>query len=393
MSVKDKDSFIYKLCRWSVNNIFSKYYRVKYYNKELVDKLKKPYMVLPNHCGFFDPFFINAPVREKWHYIVSDAQFRTPIMRYLLAQTGAIAITKNTMDLKSLKQMTDASRSGKVIGIFPEGRRNWDGATLPLIESTAKLVRMLNVPVVVPLIEGGYLMDPRWATSMRRGKVFITYKLLFDGEKPGRKKTSEIIEAMKEALDYNEFNSEQLKGIKFKSNKRAENIEQAIYICPECDSISSFHSKGNNFTCKSCGYAVHYTEEGLFASLNKKDHFTNMVEWNQWQQKEAFKILEKDHGNEPIFSDDDLMLAQPDYSGAIKICGSGSLYFYKDKMEFKDDNGKLLIFNFEGINGINVQIQERLEFYYNKELYRFFNKEKRFSALKVKEFYDLSMSL
>ena len=390
MSKINKGSLVYRFSRWAVNTIFSRYYRVTYINKETVDKLEKPYMVLPNHCGFFDPFFINAPILEKFHYIVSDAQFRTRIMRYLLAQTGAIAITKNTTDLKSLKKMTDASRAGKIIGIFPEGRRNWDGVTLPLIESTAKLVRMLNVPVVVPLIEGGYLMDPRWGKSFRRGKVFITYKLLFNGEKPGRKKTSEIIEAMKEALDHNEFTSEKLKGIKFKSNKRAENIEQAVYICPNCNSISSFHSKGNDFTCNSCGYSVHYTEEGHFKALNEKDYFDNMSEWNTWQRKEALEIVQKDHGSEPIFSDNKLHYSQPDSNGSQKVKGEGSLYFYKDKLEFKDKKGSLSVFNFEGISGINVQLRERLEFYYNKELHRFYNVDKRFSALKVMEFYNFS---
>jgi 1-acyl-sn-glycerol-3-phosphate acyltransferase len=369
------------------------YFRVSYINLEAVRKLDKPYLVLPNHTGFYDPFFINAPIDQKFHYVVSDTQFRSPFMRYLLGLTGAIPITKNTNDLKSIKKMTDAVRSGQIVGIFPEGLRNWDGETLPVIESTAKLVRMFNVPVVVPLMEGGYLMDPRWGRSRRRGKVVITYKILFDGQKPGRMKINDISEAIKEALEHNDFTSESLEGIKFKSNKRAENIEQIIYICPKCHSISSFESKGNDFMCKTCGYSVHYTEEGRFRALTGKDFFDNMVEWNKWQREEANKILQKDHGEEPVFSDCNLIHSIPDSKGAFRKEGKGCLYFYKDKIEFRNEKGQLYVYNIDGISGINVQLHERLEFYYEKKLHRFHSKEKIFSARKVNDFYNFAADL
>jgi len=390
---EDRGSLVYRSVRAFMNYFAAKYFRVEYTNLEEVRKLEKPYLVLPNHCGFFDPFFINAPIHEKFRYVVADTQFRTPFMRWLLAQTEAIAITKNTTDLKSLKKMTDASRSGKIVGIFPEGLRNWDGVTLPFIESTAKLVRMLNVPVVVPLIEGGYLMDPRWGKGFRRGRVFVTYKILFNGEKPGRMKTSVIIEAMREALDHNEYTSEKLKGIKFKSRKRAENIEQIAYLCPNCDSISSIRSRGNDFSCKSCGYTVHYTEEGHFKSIKGKDYFENMHLWNKWQREKAVELLQNDHGGEPIFSDHNLIHSVPDEKGQFRVQGRGSLYFYKDKMEYKDNKGKLIVYNFDDIAGMTVQLHERLEFYSNKELHRFHDRKQRFSAKKINDFYELRMSL
>lgn len=393
MIIREKDSLVYRLARQIFKHIITKYYRVEYTNLEAVQNLKDPYVILPNHCSFFDPFFINASIDEKFHFVVSDTQFRTAFMRWLLAQTGAISITKNTTDLKSLKKMTDASRSGKIIGIFPEGLRTWDGVTLPLIESTAKLIRMLNVPVVVPLLEGAYLMDPRWGTSFRRGKVSVTYKILFDGEKPGRMKISEIIEAMKNALEHSEYDSEKLKNVQFLSNKRAENIEQIVYLCPKCNSISSFRSEGNDFTCLSCGYSVHYTEEGHFRALTGKDYFSNLHEWNMWQRKKAAELLLKDHGGEPVFSDENLIHSIPDENGKFRVKGKGCLFFYKDKLEYKDNSGKLYIYNIDDISGITVQQHERLEFYYNKELHRFHSRKKIFSARKVNDFYDLRMSL
>lgn len=387
------ESLLYRFLRKIVKHIVMPWFRVECRNVEAVKKLEKPYIVLPNHSGFFDPFFINAPVPEKFHYVVSDTQFRSPFTRFLLGQTGAIPITKNTNDLNSLKKMTEASRGGRILGIFPEGLRNWDGKTLPLIESTAKLVRMLNVPVVVPLMEGAYLMDPRWGRGLRRGKVVITYKILFNGEKPGRMKIDHIVSVLRESLDHNEFTCEANRGVKFKGRRRAENIEQIIYLCPQCRSISSFRSKGNDFHCQSCGYSVHYTEEGHFKALTGKDYFDNMVQWNDWQKEEVAAILKKDHGEEPVFSDDSLIHSMPDSKGAFRKKGTGSLYFYKDKIEFRSSSGKLHIYSLDEITGINVQLHERLEFYYDRKLHRFHSRERRFSARKIEIFYKTAIDL
>ena len=47
--------------------------------------------------------------------------------------------------------------SGGVIGVFPEGKRNWDGRTDQLLFATAKLVEHLKVPVVTALLQGAHL--------------------------------------------------------------------------------------------------------------------------------------------------------------------------------------------------------------------------------------------
>jgi len=388
-----RDSSFYKLLRFIVRNIIVKYYRVEFINSELLENMEAPYIVLPNHCSFYDPFLINAPIYEKIHYIVSDAQFRNPIQKRLLALTGAIPIVKNTNDLSSLKKMTEASKEGKIIGIFPEGKRNWVGATLPVIESTAKLVRMLNIPIVVPLIEGGYLMNPRWGKSFRRGRVYITYHLLFNGDKPGRKKVSEIVDELNRMLRHNDFTAPKLQGQRYKSGKRAENIEQVVYLCPECHSISSFRSKGNNFTCTECSYSVHFEETGGFKALSGKDHFQNLYEWDTWQIAEAKKIVIESEEGALLFSDENLLLAQPEEStGKLIRKGTGTLSFYRNRMEFHRENGEKLVFRLDEIKGINIQQHERLEFYQNRELYCFYSKNKTFSAFKVNEFYDLIMA-
>lgn len=385
MLKRKKYSLFYILIKFVFRRIINPQYNVIYKGLAEVERLEAPYLVLPNHCSFFDPFFINGPLEEKIHYVISDTQLRNPFMKWILGITGVIAISKNRSDLKSLKVMTTAIKEKKVVGIFPEGLRTWDGVTLPVIESTAKLIRMFNVPVVVPLLEGAYLMDPRWGRGFRKGKVIVTYKILFNGEKTGKKSVDEIYKVLSEALEHNEHKSEALKGVEFKSKRLAEGIEQVLYLCPNCHSISSFTSKRDKFTCEKCSMEVEYTTTGTLSYNGTKTYFNTVHQWNTWQKSEIKNSLEG-----LISVDRDIILSRTGKKSRFKILAKGELHLFKDRLEFVGKD--TMIIPFSEISGINVQFKERLEFYFNKELYRLHNKKRVFSARKINDVYDSFMA-
>src|SRR5690606_25497073 len=89
--------------------------------------------------------------------------------------TGAIPKMKFTNDTRTIRSILQAKKSNRVIGLFPEGNRNWDGVTEPLTYATAKLIKSLNIPVVIATIAGGYLSHPRWGESHRKGQISISF--------------------------------------------------------------------------------------------------------------------------------------------------------------------------------------------------------------------------
>ena len=58
-----------------------------------------------------------------------------------------------------------------------------------------------------------------------------------------------------------------LSGVRFKSNKKAEFIERALYLCPVCGAISSFRSEKNRFRCEKCGLQAEYTANMILSSF------------------------------------------------------------------------------------------------------------------------------
>ena len=85
------------------------------------------------------------------------------------------------------------------VGIFPEGVRNWAGKTQPMDISIAKLIKLLNVPVIVAVMKGMNLMNPRWSPKLRRTRLMIEYKLLFKKSEVETKTVGEIYQMLTEA--------------------------------------------------------------------------------------------------------------------------------------------------------------------------------------------------
>ena len=131
--------------------------------------MEPPYLVLSNHVTNWDPLYINCYVNEPICFVAAAPLFRNPLLKRVLDYTGAISKTKFKNDTSTVRSMLKAKKHRRVIGIFPEGNRTWDGRTEPLVYSTAKLVKLLDIPVVIVTIRGGYLSHPRWADKHRKG--------------------------------------------------------------------------------------------------------------------------------------------------------------------------------------------------------------------------------
>ena len=181
-----------------------------------VEKLEPPYLILPTHQGFWDPFMAGIYIKHKIYYIASDAVFRSPFFKILMQLVGAIPKTKAQSDIEALKSIIRVKERGDIIGIFPEGRRTWDGVTLPLVYSTSKLIRLLKVPVVTVVFKGGFFSQPRWGFHIQRGKVFMDYKILFSGSDIKTMKVDEIHRGLANALYFDEIEYQKEEAVEFR---------------------------------------------------------------------------------------------------------------------------------------------------------------------------------
>jgi 1-acyl-sn-glycerol-3-phosphate acyltransferase len=208
-----------------------------------------PYLIVANHSHLLDPFFIGAIIRRPIFQMASNEFFRKPLMRRFMWAMGAFPRKKGFVDFKSIKYAIALVKKGHPLSIYPEGGRNWDGETLPILESTAKLVKLLNVPVVTVVSRGNYKAYPRWADRKRKSVITIHYAkpVSFDRDTPD----SEIIDFIQRGI-YNNDNDTEVGRIRGKNP--AQGLTRLLYRCPDCRALEGLREiDGRHIGCGSCG--------------------------------------------------------------------------------------------------------------------------------------------
>ena len=81
-----------------------------------------------NHVAFSDPALILVNCPRKVYYMAKSDLFENRALAVLLKKMNAFPVRRWSADRKALKYAVDILKNGKVLGIFPEGRRVRGGA-------------------------------------------------------------------------------------------------------------------------------------------------------------------------------------------------------------------------------------------------------------------------
>ncbi len=365
---------------------FIRYYRIKKKMPEEVKKLKAPYLVLTNHVGFWDPFVAGHFLPHFTHFVSSDAVFRNPLLRFFLTRLGTIPKKKNIRDSQVIRDIVGVIRQGENVGIFPEAVRNWSGASSPMDPSIGKLIKLLKVPVVVPVLKGMSLMHPRWSFKLRPYPMEVEYKLLFTKEEVAKLDSQSLFEELTKGMMHDEVDYQRQRMQKINYSKRAEHIGHALYLCPECHAIDSFRAHKNDFSCEKCNYSIHIDEYGFFERNGEgKLYFDNIRDWFNWEEKAFVQyVREMYHKNaqQAILMDKKMEVFKNESSGKLVSIGLADILLYPNKIILDFYEREALEFNFKDLKTINPQTQERLEIFYGNEAYRIVGIRPGVSALK-----------
>jgi 1-acyl-sn-glycerol-3-phosphate acyltransferase len=349
-------------------------------------KLKPPYLILGNHVTYWDPFLVNMFIDEPMCYIAAAVYFRNPILRFFLNSAGSIPKKKFMTHYSPIKRLIQAKENGRILGIFPEGERKWDGTTDEMtFQSTAKLIKKLDIPVVTVKIKGGYLAYPRWARLSRRGKVNLDYKLSLTREDSQNLSIEQIEDRIREHLSHDDFAYQKKNRNQYVGKNLAENLEHLLFLCPHCHSFNTLSSQGNILLCNKCNYGVVYNQFAFLESLQEKLYFDNLRDWNRWQNrylKEFIFEKFKKQNNDLILKDKAVDILEGSFHKPFTYIGNGDLCLGQKGLFFYILNGEKYEFELRKITGLNVQFQAVLEFNYQENIYRFQFQNQHISAYK-----------
>ena len=348
-----------------------------HYRAEKAPIRKGPCIVLSNHQATMDPFFISKAFPFQLYFYASDDLFNlkvSPLIRYLAAP---IPKSKSVADLKAVMISLRVLREGGAIGITPEGNRTLSGRQWEMGDSVAKLVKTAKVPLVLFNLCGGYGTDPRWGIKIRRGTKFVgRVRRILTPEEYAGMSDEELFGIIKNELDVDDT----LSGERYKSRRRAEYIERALYMCPVCGSIGTIHSHGTGFCCTSCKTEAEYTEDLKISP--PVGGYSRIYEWYEWERQE---IVRRILGGEKISDGDILFRESVKLQKKIKLPGN-TVTLDKDSLMISG-GGAETRYPLAEIDAITAVGKKKFNFYYKGKILQV-KGGKRFCAIKYVHAFD-----
>ena len=275
--VKKRHAAVFGFLRFAMAG----FVRLKYRYRAVKAPLKRgPCIILHNHQTNMDPFFVSKAFSFPVYFVALDDIFNckaAPLIRYLAAP---IPKTKGLSDLAAVKNILRVLKEGGTVGISPEGNCTVGGRLWENIpDAVAKLIKTAKVPVVLFTLRGGYGTFPRWGASVRRGTKYTgqAERVLWPEDYKDMS-VEELYRLICRTLDVTDADT----GERYKSPRRAEYIERALYLCPVCGHIGTIRSEKTHFFCTHCNASAEYTEQLTIEP--PVGGFRKIYEWYDWER-------------------------------------------------------------------------------------------------------------
>lgn len=353
------------------------YVKLRYRYKAEKSKLKKgAYLIISNHQTTMDPFLVSLSFKFPVYFMASDDIFNlkvSPLIKYLVAP---IPKSKSVSDLAAIKNVCQVIKEGGSVGIFPEGNRTISGGQWEITDAIAKLAKLCKVPLVIYNIHGGYGTDPRWGHNIRKGRSRGAVRRVISAEEIKQMTTEELFEDIKSGLAVDDTQS----GVKFKSRKRAEYIERALYICPVCNAVSGINSHKSKFSCSHCGTSSFYTPD--LQIQPPVAGYGRIFEWFEWEREEIVKRVE---AGEAVSDSNILFRESVKFSKKKKLDGD-KVTIDNQKLTVSGD-GVQTVYPLEEITAITMVGKKKFNFYHDGKILQV-KGDKRFCAIKYVHIFD-----
>ena len=177
-------------------------FRLEIKGAERLKEMDGPYLICPNHQSYVDPFFVCSAypyktLRDTFHVGASE-YFQSWTMGLVARMLKIVPIDPDTQLLKAMKAGAAGLKSGKILNIYPEGERAFDGELHKFKSGAAILAKEMDLPIVPVAIDGLHKVWGRGSKSIRAAKVRIEF---FEPIKAGENESYEnLTERLKEVI-------------------------------------------------------------------------------------------------------------------------------------------------------------------------------------------------
>jgi DNA-directed RNA polymerase subunit RPC12/RpoP len=285
-------------------------------NKVNMRGLKPPYVLLSNHTSFMDFKVMTAAIfPHRANYVVAIDGFIG--RETLLRKVGCICKRKFTNDIGLIRHINRVVNINKdIIVLHPEARYSLAGTTAILPESLGKLVKFLDVPVVVLNMHGNYLNSPCWNLEERGNRLEARITQIITRDQIKTLTNVQINDCINNALIYDEYAWQKENNVIIKYKNNAKGLHKVLYQCPGCMTEFQMDSDKNRIWCRQCGKEWIMSELGELKAVSGITEFSHIPDWYEFERGQVRRQIDEKTYE---FSDDVIVDSLPNAKGYIRL--------------------------------------------------------------------------
>lgn len=375
MKAETRHAIAYRAGRALLAPVLRLYLRLK---AEPVPALPYNYVAVINHSTDLDFLLPFGPFREPVYFVAGETLFRNRLLAGILERYfDPVKKQKGHTDVNTVMTMLRKLKNGRSVCLYAEGNTTFDGRTGPFPAATGGFVRASGAGLVTYRFEGGYLTLPRWSRRLRRGRIRGTLAGMYPPGQLAGMTGAEINAAIARDIAVDAEESQAVAPVRYRSCRRAEGLENVLYLCPGCGRIDTIAGRGNGFSCP-CGVKGVFTEYGDLACGSP---FAGIREWCLWQRGELAAMAEAAGGG-PVLRDEGqtLCLQLPDHS--LKTVARGVLEMGAGEIRLGDAR-----FPMDSVTGLALYRRNTLLFTAGGSHYQVLSDRER-NGLKYRDLYE-----
>jgi long-chain acyl-CoA synthetase len=158
--------------------LFRTFLRLEVHGKRQLPRTA-PYLICPNHLSYIDPFLVMSvlPFRifRRVFFVGYSEYFDNWFMKLLARLTNTVPVDPDAHLLRAMKVGAYGLRHERILCIFPEGGRSFDGELQQFKKGAAILAREIGVSIIPVGIQGAYEVWPRGSKRIRPHKVRMVF--------------------------------------------------------------------------------------------------------------------------------------------------------------------------------------------------------------------------
>ncbi len=255
MSVNKPNMAIYRSAQLLSRIIAAVVFKNKYIRNEIKGK-KGPMVIVANHQAALDFTTLIGATKERQTFVVSDSFYNTLPFKKGMDKIGVIPKQQFQTSIKEITMMLKTVKHDEILTFYPAGLMCEDGLSTPIPAATYAFIQKLDSDVYAARVSGTYFCTPKWSKKIRPGRTYMDIYKIIDRDDLPNMTVEQIQEKVNAALLFDAYREQEDLKVKYFGGNNVEGLENVLYVCPECKSEFTIHTKNKKtLYCEKCGFA------------------------------------------------------------------------------------------------------------------------------------------